>query len=72
MNKYADNETNPVPELGDPVRYWNARVLDVDTRCRNANAGGIGLDSDAQMKKTKTRFTVDPSNHGTITYFRIY
>ncbi len=33
---------------GDPVRYQNTLAPDWDTRCRNADAGGIELGADAQ------------------------
>ncbi len=32
-----------------PVRYRNALVPDWDAGCRNTDAGGIGLDADAQL-----------------------
>ncbi len=44
INKTADALTSPVQKIRDPVRYHtetlNAR--------KNGNAGGIGLDADAQ------------------------
>ncbi len=34
---------------GTPVQYRNATVPEWDAECRNADAGGIGLDADAQL-----------------------
>ncbi len=34
---------------GTPVRYRNVAVPDWDAGCRNTDAGGIGLDADAQL-----------------------
>jgi hypothetical protein len=49
MNKNADTGTSPVLKEGDPFQYRNALVPDLDTGCRNADAGGIDLDADAQL-----------------------
>jgi hypothetical protein len=59
MNEDASTGTSPVPVRNKgipcgagirgliPVR--NAPGPDCDTGCRNADAGGIGLDADAQL-----------------------
>jgi hypothetical protein len=39
----ADVGTSPLTELGDPVQY------PTDVGCRNADAGGISLDADAEL-----------------------
>jgi hypothetical protein len=41
---------------GTPVRYRNATVPDWDAGCRNTDAGGIGLDADAQLCKLRGHF----------------
>ncbi len=48
MNKIADAGTRGTG-VRDPVRYRNAPEPDWDTGCRNAYAGGIDLDADAQL-----------------------
>ncbi len=49
VKNIADAGTNPVAEQGDPVLYRNASVPEWDVGCRNADAGGISLDADAQL-----------------------
>ncbi len=51
MNKNTDAGSSPVPEQGSPVRYQNAPVPEWDAGCRNTDAGGIGLDANAQLRR---------------------
>jgi hypothetical protein len=46
MNKNADARTSPVPESGDPVLYRNGMLR---YRTEIQDAGGIDLDTDAQL-----------------------
>ncbi len=58
MKKNADAWTSVFPEEGERVRYRNAPVEDWEVGFRNADVGGISLDTDAHFAQPWTLISV--------------